>query len=114
MGRRSIRRFYNPETPPAHGVNRGPAASTTDGSRGYLQQPPKLLNFWKKQDFHSHAEGHAGGQDGLGHASSQTGSHTGTMRQVWYVRQYGSILHVVFGTHRVHFSSTIRQVVYGT
>jgi hypothetical protein len=28
--------------------------------------------------------------------------------------QYGSILHVVTGTMRVHASCTVRQVVYGT
>ena len=78
-----------------------------------MQQPPKLLNFWKNPDFQSHAGGQAEGHAD-GHASSQTGSHTGTIRQVVYVWQYGSILHVVFGTHRVHFSSTMRQVVYGT
>src|SRR5947207_2715100 len=29
-GRRSISGFYDPQTPPAHGINRGPARKLTD------------------------------------------------------------------------------------
>ena len=69
-------------------------------------------SFSDKPGFQMLDIGSGGGtQDGAG---SQTGTRTGTLRQIFSVTQYGCMVQVVCGPSRQCSSLTSLQVVYGT